>query len=62
MWTKIFYKVEHLMNERYQVFEKLMIQSNGIREFINTRNTDSLFEGTLLDCETFIRLKENGNI
>jgi len=54
------YKVKHLVNNTYQVYEKIRITGYGHIEEIDGMNNDVLFQGTLPECESFINLKEKG--
>ena len=46
------YKVEHDLDGIYQVFQ--------VDEYNNTDYTEHLFRGTLPECESWIRLTEEG--
>ena len=49
------YRVEHLQNNVYQVIDRADIESDFYERHI-------LFQGTLSDCEAYIRLKQNDNV
>ena len=49
------YIVEHLQNNVYQVIDGTDIGSNFYERHV-------LFQGTLSDCEAYIRLKQNENV
>jgi len=45
------YKIRHLQDNTYQVYEN-----------DDERNWDTEFQGSLADCEAWIRLKESGRM
>jgi len=49
------YKVEHLLTNFYQVIDITDIESDFYQ--INV-----LFQGSLADCEAYIKLKQNENV
>lgn len=49
------YKIEHLMNNVYQVVDIADIESDFYEMNV-------LFQGSLVDCEAYIRLKLNVNV
>jgi len=49
------YRVEHLMNSIYQVIDIADIESDFYEMNV-------LFQGSLADCEAYIKLKQNENV
>lgn len=63
------YRVESLQDDVYQVFitdwdeqTKLLMLSYGDEPEDYERETELVFQGSLTDCEAYIRLKENENV
>lgn len=56
------YKVVHFEDKIYQVYKKIKISYKFGSEIIQGRDNGVLFEGTLPECESFINLKEKGNM
>lgn len=53
------YKVQHLKDNTYKVLE---IEGHWSFRDWNIDNQESIFQGTIVECEAFIRLKEKGQI
>lgn len=63
------YKVERLQDDTYQVFitdwdeqTELFMLSYGDDPEDFERETELVYQGSLTDCEAYIKLKENVNV
>ena len=52
------YRVEHLQNNTYQVAEDYEYSKAEVDSYM----MPVVFQGSLSDCEAFIRLKQNENV
>lgn len=51
------YRVEHMKDNTYEVVETFIVNEGELCQYIET---ESVFQGNLSDCESYIRLKEKG--
>lgn len=57
------FRVEHLQGDTYQVFEHVRYDEIITkREATGREWDDRVFQGSLSDCEAYIRLKQNETI
>ena len=58
------YKIEHLQDNTYQVFEPIGAKLDAILEELVYTDWENIpsFQGSLHDCEAYIRLKEDSGI
>lgn len=57
------YRVEHMKDNTYEVVETTTEYGERLNAYESEENKvtkESVFQGTLSDCESYIRLKEKG--
>lgn len=59
------YRVRFFIGDQYQVFEKNVPDTKVKRKYQDDDESDEwkpVFQGTLGDCESYIRLRENDSV
>lgn len=51
------YRVEYMKDNIYEVVETFVVNEGELSQYIET---ESVFQGLMSDCESYIRLKEKG--
>jgi len=54
------YKVQHYLDDIYQVIEHKLIQDGDWGGYDDYYGDETVFKGTLADCEAWLRLNERG--
>lgn len=52
------YKVKYFMDDNYEVLE--LVKEGDVFDLCSEDEYESVFQGSLADCEAYIRLHENG--